>query len=112
MKPSEVRLWRGYMPIVGTLHRAEREVAAAIMIRACVRYGDTWQPLTPTMLGESLGEDLKDEPWKTLDRNPFCKPDFRDLVQAGYAIFDGDPDAQDTPIRFTQAALDAFETAS
>jgi hypothetical protein len=84
-------------------------VAAAIMIRACVRNGDAWQPLTPKMLSESLGEDLKDEPWKTLNRNPFCKADFRDLVKAGYATFDGDPDAGGTPIRFTQAAIEAFE---
>jgi hypothetical protein len=109
IKPSEVELWCGVLPLVGTLHRVEREVAAAIMIRACVRNEDMWQSVTPTMMAKSLDEDSKQEPWKSLAGNPFCKPDFFDLVKAGYAVFDSDPDGVDVPIRFTQAALDIFD---
>lgn len=107
MRPSEVRLVPP-LPLVGTLGRTERECAAAIIVRTCVVHGDTWQPVTPSMLGPVMRADLDAgiEPLASMNRNPFARPDFRDLVKAGYAT--GDLDMRDAPLTLTQAAVDVI----
>lgn len=110
MKPSGVDLWRfGHVPLGDTLSRLEREVACACIVSACVKRGDAWQALTPQDLGASMKEDSLTQPWKTLFRNPFVCPDFRDLAKAGFARFLGDPDAVGTPIELTEACLAVLE---
>jgi hypothetical protein len=110
-RPSQVYLWRGLFPLVGCFGRSEREFAAGILVRACLRNGDAWGPITPQQLGESLQEDVKEEPWATFQKNPFIRPDFADLVAEGFAAWDDDPHVnKSTPIRFTDRALEILRT--
>ena len=109
MKPSGVDLWRfGHVPLGDTMHRLEREVAAACIVSACTKRGDAWQPLRPQDLGASIKEDSLVEPWASLFKNPFVRIDFRDLVNVGYARFLVDPDAVGTPIELTEKGLAAL----
>jgi len=108
MKPSDVYLWRGLLPLIDTFGRAELEMAAACIVRTCVQNGDVWQWVILPMMGAALGEDLKnDKRWQELNRNPFTpQPDVRGLVKAGFAECDGDIDAVPCgPVRFTEAGL-------
>lgn len=100
--PSEVVLHA--IPLVGTLGRTEREMAAALIVRACQVNGDTWQPVTPKMIREMLERDAADgvEPMASLNRNPFARPNFWELVAEGYAS--GDP-AKHEPLALTEKAL-------
>ena len=104
-KPSEVRL--SFLPLIGTLGRTEREIAAALIVRTCQVNGDTWQPVTPRMIGDTLRRDVEDgvEPFASLNGNPFARPDFWDLVAQGYAS--GDP-SKDEPLALTDKALVAI----
>jgi hypothetical protein len=111
IKPSEVMLLPP-LPLVDTFGRVEREAAATLLIRACVRNGDTWQSITQVQIGEALRADLdeKIDPVHALRSNPFWRPvGFRELVTRGFAVFDGDPDAKGTPIRFTDNAIALLE---
>lgn len=101
-KPTDIVLHA--IPLVGTLGRTEREVAAAMLVRACAFHGDRWQPITPTQMGEWLRHDLdnKVEPFASLDRNPFIRPDFHELVRTGFA--EGALEA-DSPLALTEKGL-------
>jgi hypothetical protein len=111
VKPSEVTLWRfGHVPLGDTMHRLEREVAAACIVSACAKRGDAWQPFTPQDLMASMKEDSLEEPWASLWSNPFVRVDFRDLASAGYARFLGDPEGVGTPIELTTEGLAALPT--
>lgn len=88
-KPSQVVMYTP-IPLVGTLGRCEREIAAALLVLACVHHGDVWQPIMPRMIGLALEAAIKEgrQPWKSLETNPFARPDFHDLIAAGYATGD------------------------
>lgn len=105
-RPSEVILTE--IPLVATMGRVEREAAATIIIRASVRGGDTWRPIYPAEIGEAIRLDLDEklEPLTSLNRNPFWRPDFRDLAAAGYATSTFELGA---PIEFTAKGLAALE---
>lgn len=89
IKPSDVNL-SAPIPLVGTLGRSEREVAAALLILACVDDGDEWRPVLPKALGLAMTKrkDAPEFPWL---RNPFMRPDFVELVEKGYAHWFGPP---------------------
>lgn len=95
-KPSEVRMWRSWLPLFNTFGRIEMEWAAALMVIACVYFGDRWQPITMKQLGEAMKDagDRKEGYLHHL-RGPdtaIPRPDHRGLVDKGFAVFDGDPD--------------------
>lgn len=104
-RPSDVVLHA--VPLVDAMGRLEREAAATIIVRACVRGGDTWRPVFPTEIGEAMRADLAEklEPLTSLDRNPFWRPDFRDLAAAGYATSTFERGA---PLEFTPKGLAAL----
>ena len=108
MKPSDIYLWRGFLPLINTFGRAELEMAAACIIRTCAQNGDVWQWVTLPMMGTALDEDLKNDPhWQALNKNPFApQPDVRGLVKRGFAECNGNIDTVPCgPIRFTEAGL-------
>jgi len=105
VKPSDVVL-NHIPPLVGTLGRSESEAAAALLVRACQVRGDKWAPVAAEDLGETLSADLdaRVEPWASLDRNPFFRPDFWALVEEGNARFTGE--AGKSPIEFTEQGIE------
>lgn len=105
-KPSEIGLAH-FPPLVDTMGRTEAEIAAALLVRACQEHGDVWQDIDPRMVGQVIVADIaaKREPVHSLNRNPFCKPDFHDLVKRGFAQWVGEAGG---PLRFTQRGLDAI----
>jgi hypothetical protein len=106
-KPSEVFL-NAIPPLTATMGRFEREFAAALLVRACQVDGDAWRGFTPAELGKVIARDLeaKVEPMVSWNRNPFLRPDFRDLVAQGFAACtDLDNGA---PVEFTERGLEAL----
>jgi hypothetical protein len=106
-KPSQVIL-NAVPPLTATMGRSEREHAAALLVRASQVKGDTWQPVTPAILGEVIRADLDGavEPWASLNRNPFFRPDFRDLMQAGFARWCAE--GKGAPIELTESGVEAL----
>lgn len=113
MKPSEVRMWNGVLPFVGSAFgHAETEFAAGLLVLACRFHGDQWQPLITRQLGEMMKKELEPEgQLHHLKNNPFARPDLRGLVRDGFAEFLGDPDCSDppTPIQFTAKGMAELE---
>jgi hypothetical protein len=71
--------------------RTEAEVAAALIVRVCQANGDVWQDVVPAMIGAVAAADISagNEPISSMSKNPFCKPDFHDLVARGCAEWVG-----------------------
>lgn len=92
-KPSQVSLYTP-MPFVGTFKRAEHEIAAAMIVRACQVHGDVWQGVTPAMILKMLEDDTTagTNPMASLQTNPFARPDMWGLIDAGYAQDIGTPE--------------------
>jgi hypothetical protein len=88
-KPSDVDLLGSFPPLCATMGHTEAELAAAILVHACRVRGDEWKPHTLPELGEVLGEalDAGVEPFASMNGNPFCKPDLRDLADRGFAVW-------------------------
>jgi len=110
MRPSDVVL---LVPcLVGTLGRSEREMAAALIVRACQLKGDQWGSVGIKEIGETIDADIAAgrQPLAALNRSSFCpRPDFRDLVKEGFARFDGDPEKDaSASIELTHKALRAI----
>lgn len=102
----------GALPFVGSkFGRAEREFAAALLVRACALAGDEWAAQAMPSIGHALKSGAESGgPFEHLKTNPFMPhPDFRDLVAKGFARFVGDPD-QGAPVEFTEKGLEAVET--
>ena len=78
MKPSDIDLTTHFPPLIATLDKTEYEVAAAIIIRACVVHGDRWQPVSYKMIRDVLVQDMENrvEPILSISTNPFALPDF------------------------------------
>ena len=106
-KPSDVNLCASFPPLVATMGRTEAEIAAALLVRVCQVNGDTWQDIDVVLLSTVIKSDLeaKREPFASLNRNPFCRPDVHDLVKRGFAEWVGDPGQT---LRFTQQGLDVL----
>lgn len=105
-KPSDVVLLP--IPLVGTMHKAEAEFAATLLVRACVRLGDTWQAVGPKELGMVIHADLAEEvePLFGLRNNPFFHPDMLELVKRGYAKWTGKVGGA---VQFTAEGFTAME---
>lgn len=105
-RPSQVIL-RVPLPLVATMGRAEREQAATLIVRACVREGDTWKPVTLKQIGAAGAADIEEqiEPLYSLRANPFFNPDFRDLVAHGFASCTFE---SGSPIELTPRAFEAI----
>jgi hypothetical protein len=91
-KPSQVAIT--VPPLTGTMDKVEIEVAAALMVSTCAVLEDRWQALSWAQIQGvmSAHRDNAIEPWASMLRNPFIRPDFPKLLAAGYAR-----DAQSTP---------------
>lgn len=90
-KPSDVHL--AAVPLTATMGRAEREQAAALIVRVCQAMGDRWQPVTWNDVRRVLTADLAEPAAHiTADwvRWPLFRPDVRDLCDKGFATLDGD----------------------
>lgn len=112
--PSQVSLG-GPLPLTDTMGRAERECAAAILVRTSQVKGDQWQFLLPAVIGEVLKAEVAagSQPWERLNRNPYMpSPDFHELVDEGYAEFEfrraGYEYKGDPAIRLTDKGLRAL----
>lgn len=103
MKPSEIVV-QHTCPFLDTFGKSEFEVTVALLVMACGHHGDKFKALAPQQIGEALRAAVQHEPWKSWNRNPFFRPNIRDLVEAGFAEFLGDPEAG-CPVRLTQTAL-------
>jgi hypothetical protein len=106
-KPSQVVL--AIPPLCGTMGHAEKEFAAAIIVRCCQAKGDKWQPVSPQMFEEVVKEDLdaKTEPFHSLNRNPYFRPSFRELAESKYGrwVAEGGPGC---PIELTEEGIEAL----
>ncbi len=79
--PDDVLLDATALPLCGTLGHVETEVAAAMLVLALASRGYGWVPVPFSELAATLeGSELR---WL---RNPFCRPDFGELIEKGYAI--------------------------
>ena len=109
MKPSEVSLSSSFPPLAGTFGRSEREAAATLLVRSCQVNGDIFAPKTPRVVGDALKKDREAgvEPLASLSRNPFWRPDFRDLVVQGFARWTRE--GEGAPIEFTEKGLEALK---
>lgn len=85
IKPSEIDL--SYPHFIACCGRSEREAALGLYVRACQVKGDTWQPMIPRDIGEVLKADVEANrpPYSKLTSNPFWRPDFHGLAEAGFA---------------------------
>lgn len=108
-KPSEVFV-NTVPPLTGTMEHAECEHAAAILVDALAVKGDTWREITIRDLGVFLDEALKAgrEPWKSLNRNPFFRPVFQDLVSKGFAVESGLSGHPSFSVAFTDKGIEAM----
>ena len=123
-KPSQIMCMNSVLPLCGSrFGRAKLEFAAAILVRACVRNGDTWGPRTREEVTAAWVQELDGGIFAHLARNPFApQPDFNGLIDDGFALFVANPavDALTTPgfaesIQFTAqgfAALEPFRAKS
>lgn len=100
--PSAVYLDSG-PPLCATMGRSEREYAAALLVWACQQKGDRWRPVNTTELEEMLfaARMLGREPVSSWLRNPFMKPDMRELADHGFARW-----LDDHTIELTEAGIE------
>lgn len=102
----------GIPPLTATFGRTEREVAAAMLVLACTDHG-SWYAAAPPDIGNAIIERESDPAYRWL-HNPFCRPDFHELVAKGFAEWvDGSPrtTAAGEPmklLRFTDAGIAAL----
>lgn len=115
LRPSDLILDKGPLPLVGTLGRSELECAAALFALVCRnRKNDVWGPVT---LDEFQDETKRlagvNNPFVT---NPFLRPDFRGLVVEGFASFVGSPaqyrELHNQPLELTKKCIDRLETVT
>lgn len=84
--PSQVFLGQW---LCASMQRAEAEFAAMLLVRALVRGGNQWRAVTREEALDALRMDADEnvEPLAAFvhSRNPFFRPDPRELVRLGYA---------------------------
>lgn len=104
--PSQVRL--GIPPLVGTMERAKREFAAALIVRACQVNGDTWGPVELRALGLVIKDDIDAgrEPIASLNRNQFFRPDFHMLADGVFGRWIGAPG--ESAIELTEHGIESL----
>lgn len=98
-KPSQVVL--STPPLTACFKKAEAECAAALLVWAMQKLGDTWQSLTPRQLGALMtDEEFLKEPLRSWNRNPFFRPDFPRLIADGFIT-----EAADKALTFTELGI-------
>jgi len=108
-RPSDVYMVP-HMPLASTMGRAEREQAAAMLVHACVELGDAWQLLTLRDVERVFTVAMLEgrAPFASWMRNPFFRPDFRELCDKGYARWDRLVVGGELAIAFTDYGLEAM----
>ena len=113
-KPSNVRLFESFPPLVDTFGKTEIECAVFYVVRTLTVSGDEWMPLRWTdirgiiagsmakvaMLGHnevSAEDGFVDD----LAKNPFARPDFQKLVDQGSARWLGEDGEVNRPLELT-----------
>jgi hypothetical protein len=93
-KPSEVNLSGMF---VGTFDHFEAENTAAVIVRVLAMNGDVWRSANCHELAEGFevltraAEIGRTEgPWRRWFNNPFVRIDMHDLVDRGFAEWDGE----------------------
>lgn len=100
--PSDVLLVEPN-PLGSTFGRSEREVAAALIVRALQVRGGSWGPVTFAELEALVA---RADPWTiAILSNPFHRPEFFDLIAKGFARW-LEPPADDDP-----SAIERFHDA-
>jgi len=102
-KPSQVSLC--VPPLVATMGKGEIEAAASLLVRACHVLGDKWQAVTGKQVADVLRADraAAREPFTSLIRNPFFRPDIHAAIAAGF--IEGDPASE---VKLTEKGLEAL----
>lgn len=102
--PSDVRLLVP-APLGNTMHKAEAEFAAAIVVLVCQLDGDRWQPVTGDRMAAVLREQLAagTQLGRFFGANPFVRPSPNELVDRGYARW-----VDDRTVELTAAAFEAM----
>jgi len=108
-RPSDVVL-NPHAPLCNTMHRIEREQAAAMLVHACVELGDAWQLLTLRDVERVFTVAMLEgrSPFASWLHNPFFRPDFRELCDKGYARWDRLVVGGELAIAFTDYGLEAM----
>lgn len=107
-RPSDVVLV--FPPLVDTVGRFERETAAALIVLANEKSGDTWGPVSRSQVVEVVRGELDRSSSKSwvhwLVTQPFGHPDFDELVEHGYARWCEAPDP--SPVSLTAKGIAAL----
>jgi hypothetical protein len=91
------------------MNRAEREWAAALIVRTCQLQGDQWAHVGPKDLAKALEDESDANPIARTARNPFVPlPDFDDLVRKGFAEYHKPGWYNPPPVGFTQEGFRAL----
>jgi len=100
-KPSDVRLVG--IPLTATFGKSEMEAAAAIIVRTCAVLGDEWRAVSVDEVKKVLALEEEGKPLFAFLRNPFWRPDVYQLVNKGFARWEGDPGT--SPVGFTEEGI-------
>lgn len=105
-KPSQVVLHK--VPLVGTMGKAEIELTAAYLVRACVVLGDQWQAVTIREIVRVTREDYTagNEPMRAWGSQPWVQPAPALLVERGFAQWA--VDSTEDALLFTPQGLEAM----
>lgn len=97
--PSQVDLSHMF---IGTFNHSEAENTAAVIVKILASNGDVWRTANCHELSEGFKELTKDDgPWRRWFNNPFMRIDMYDLVDRGFAEWEGDQ-----TIKFTDEGLE------
>jgi hypothetical protein len=90
------------------MRKSEREHAAALIVRACHALGDAWKAISLEELVGVLHADAEDkrEPFYSLERNPFFRPDFWKLADGEFGRWTGEPGK--SPVELTEHGIEAM----
>jgi hypothetical protein len=108
-KPSDVALGLP-IPLIGCFKSSESELMAAMMVRALVRDGDEWKPITPHMVGLGLKQDVaEDFPGINGVYLGIVRPHPHAMIPA-FARWTAPKGTPNRPLEFTDKAIDVFRT--
>jgi hypothetical protein len=100
--PSQVNLNRMF---VGTFDRVEAECTAAVIVKVLALNGNVWRTATCEELADGFSALVENEGmWRSWFNNPFVKIDMHDLVDRGFATWEGE-----VAIKFTDKGLQRME---
>lgn len=90
---------------IGTFDHSESENTAAVIVKVLASSGNIWRSASCEELASGFADLVKDEgPWRSWFNNPFMKLDMHDLVDRGFASWDGDK-----AIAFTKKGLQRMD---